>query len=225
MSDTGSDEHGAFAVPDPVDRPVGGGGKRLFDILFASLALAVGLAVIILLAIALKVLSPGPVFLRHERVGFQGRRFECLKFRTMVIDSEARLQAHHATSPDAVREYEILHKLQDDPRVIPGIGNFLRKSSLDELPQFLNVLLGDMSIVGPRPVTEPEIRKYGPASRSYFRAKPGITGLWQVSGRNDLSFSHRVLLDSVYVRRWSFLWDIAIVFRTVKVLATRRGAC
>lgn len=225
MSDISSDQHGAVAVAKDVDRPIGGGGKRLFDVVFASVALVAGLAFIIPLAIALKILSPGPVFFRHERVGFGGRRFECLKLRTMVTNSEARLQAHLATSPDALREYEILHKLQDDPRVIPGIGNFLRRWSLDELPQFVNVLRGEMSIVGPRPVTEPEIRKYGPASRSYFRAKPGITGLWQVSGRNDLTFSHRVLLDSVYVRRWSFLWDIAIMLRTVKVLATRKGAC
>ncbi len=204
--------------------PVGGIAKRLFDILFALVALCVGLIVVIVVAITMMILSPGPVFFRHERIGFGGRPFGCLKFRTMVMDSEEKLRDHLAASPDARREFEVLQKLRDDPRIIPGIGRFLRMTSLDESPQFLNVLCGDMSIVGPRPVTEAEIGRYGFASRCYLRAKPGITGLWQVSGRNDLSFAHRVRLDSVYVRRWSFFWDLAIILRTLKVLSTREGA-
>lgn len=225
MSDTNTGERECRGVATSLRGPIGGMAKRLFDILFSLLAMVPALLIVVIVAIALKVLSPGPLLFRHERIGYKGRRFGCLKFRTMVMDAELRLEAHLAGSPDARREYELLHKLRDDPRIIPGIGSFLRKTSLDELPQFLNVLRGDMSVVGPRPVTAPEIDKYGGASRVYLKAKPGITGLWQVSGRNDLSFSHRVLLDSVYVRKWSFFWDLQIVIRTIRVLVTRRGAC
>lgn len=204
--------------------PLGGRLKRVCDIAFAGAALLASAIVFAVVAALLAIFSPGPIFFRHERIGFGGKRFDCLKFRTMVLDADARLEAHLASNPTARAEFATMRKLRDDPRIVPGIGAFLRKTSLDELPQLVNVLRGEMSLVGPRPVTEAEIEDYGMHRKDYLKVRPGITGLWQVSGRNELSFARRVAIDRVYVRNWSLRSDAAILVRTVKILVTRRGA-
>jgi lipopolysaccharide/colanic/teichoic acid biosynthesis glycosyltransferase len=173
----------------------------------------------------LKVFSPGPLFFFHERIGFKGERFNCIKFRTMVLDAEARLREHLDSDPEARAEYAEKQKLRSDPRIVPGIGRFLRNSSLDELPQFVNVLFGDMSIVGPRPVTTEEVGFYGSQATTYMSTRPGITGLWQVSGRSSLTFVERVRIDATYVRNWSIAQDLKIIFRTVGAMLHGRDAC
>jgi lipopolysaccharide/colanic/teichoic acid biosynthesis glycosyltransferase len=205
-------------------KPLGGVTKRLFDICFSALALAISLPFFAVIAIFVRISSPGPVFFRHERIGFDGVPFKCTKFRTMHLDAAAQLEAHLAADPAARAEFAEFHKLKHDPRIIPVIGTLLRKSSLDELPQFFDVLTGAMSVVGPRPVTPDELVKYGSARRIYKACRPGVTGLWQVSGRNDLSFEQRVAIDKRYVRSWSFRKDLVIIFKTIKVVMCREGA-
>lgn len=207
------------------DRPLGGVFKRLFDIIFSLSALISLAPLLALMMVTLKVAGKGPVFFMHERVGWNGKKFRCIKFRTMIVDGDAVLRNYFANNPDAREEYKRDHKLKNDPRIIPVIGHFLRSTSLDELPQFFNVLRGDMSIVGPRPVIDEELQAYGNTALCYIRTRPGITGLWQVSGRNDLSFAQRVTIDHQYVTKWSFWLDISIIFRTISVLASGKGAC
>lgn len=163
-----------------------------------------------------------PVFV-HERIGFEGRRFRVYKFRTMYIDANERLEELLETSEESRRAWERDYKLKDDPR-ITNIGNFLRKTSLDELPQLINVLKGEMSLVGPRPITEDEIAKYGDYFEYFTAVKPGITGLWQVSGRNDIEYEERIQLDVWYVRNWSIELDIQILIKTVLVVLGRKGS-
>jgi exopolysaccharide production protein ExoY len=180
--------------------------------------------IFLVVAAILRLTCPGPLLFRHERIGFRGQTFSCLKFRTMDVNADAVLEAHLAENPDARAEYELTRKLRRDPRIIPIVGRFLRQTSLDELPQFINVLRGEMSIVGPRPVTLDEFPLYGVVKSSYLSARPGITGLWQVSGRNMLTFQERVTLDARYLGSWSLRWDVVILFRTCVVLLTGRGA-
>ncbi len=156
----------------------------------------------------------GPVIFSHGRVGFNGRMFKCYKFRSMVTDSQRVLEEHLAHNPDAAREWQATQKLRRDPR-ITVFGQMLRKSSLDELPQLFNIVLGDMSCVGPRPVVADELQRYGIFAADYLRTRPGLTGLWQVNGRSNTDYSRRVFLDSQYVRTWSLGGDIAILVRTV----------
>lgn len=220
------DDLNAFAkarADDPSPLPLGGYSKRLFDIVFASLALLMFGGVMIAIAIALKLIEGGPVFFAHQRVGANGKKFPCWKFRTMVQDAEERLAHILATDPVAAAEYINTRKLRNDPRIIPLIGVFLRKTSLDELPQFVNVLMGQMSIVGPRPVTEDEwVQNFG-RQHCYTSARPGITGLWQTSGRNDVSFAERVRMDAAYIRNWSFLRDLQIILRTFSTVCVQRN--
>jgi len=208
-------------------RPVGATpsevARAAFDKLFAAAALLFFAPVILTIAAALLLREGGPVFFTQERVGKGGRRFRCLKFRTMVPDAAERLNQILATDPVARAEWEVSRKLTNDPR-ISCFGNFLRKSSLDELPQFINVLRGDMAIVGPRPIVSEELPLYGDDVVAYLTIKPGITGLWQVSGRSDTTFSERVAMDRRYVSARSFALDLWIVLRTVLVLITRKGA-
>lgn len=164
-----------------------------------------------------------PIFFAHYRVGRGGRLFRCLKFRTMVRDSRERLQHLLATDPAAWAEWERDQKLSKDPR-ITAIGHFLRRTSLDELPQLFNVLAGDMALVGPRPITVPELNRYGVARWHYLNATPGMTGLWQVSGRNDLDYAQRVVLDRRYVESRSLLLDLWILWRTAGVVLQGSGA-
>jgi lipopolysaccharide/colanic/teichoic acid biosynthesis glycosyltransferase len=188
-------------------------GKRLCDILGASLLLVAALPLMLVL-MALVALDGGNPIFAHPRVGLGGRSFRCLKIRTMVLDSEERLRRLLAEDPAAAEEWARDFKLRNDPR-ITRIGRFLRKSSLDELPQLWNVLRGDMSLVGPRPVTEAEMPLYGRHADAYRSVRPGLTGIWQVSGRNDLSFAERVELDRIYAARPSFVRDAQILFMTV----------
>lgn len=203
--------------------PLGGLPKRALDVTIVVLALLLFLPVILLIAMAVAASSPGPLVYKHRRVGFGGREFECLKFRTMVVDGDRVLRDYLARHPSQRAIWQAQRKLDDDPRVT-GIGALLRKSSLDELPQLLNVLRGEMSIVGPRPVVEAELAHYGPSLRHYLAARPGITGLWQVSGRSDTSYHERVCLDRLYVTRWTFLRDLQIILSTVPAVLLSRGA-
>lgn len=196
---------------------------RARDILIALVAIIVLLPVLVLLSIAIWLDSPGPILFVHHRIGRGGRSFPCLKFRTMVVDSDHVLQQTLASSAEARAEWSRDHKLRKDPRVT-RVGVLLRKTSLDELPQLLNIVAGHMSIVGPRPIVRAEIEKYGIYFRNYCSVRPGLTGLWQISGRNDVSYSERVRLDCEYVRTRSLAGDMAILARTVPAVLTSRGS-
>ena len=187
-------------------------GKRSFDIVVASAGL-VATAPLILILILLVWMDGGQPIFGHSRVGRGNRIFKCLKIRSMVIDAEQRLAAILKTDPVAAQEWTTDQKLTNDPRVT-RIGGFLRKSSLDELPQLINVLRGDMSIVGPRPITVAEVERYGSSAASYTAVRPGVTGPWQVSGRNDISFPERVALDVGYVNSHSFFGDASLIAKT-----------
>ena len=189
----------------------------------ALLGLLFVLPLMIAVALAIWVQDRGPVLFAHRRVGRGGKPFYCLKFRSMALDSEARLAELLATDPVARTEWEADHKLRNDPRVTP-LGVFLRKTSLDELPQLFNVLRGEMNLVGPRPIVEAEIVKYGPRFRHYCAVKPGITGLWQVSGRNDVSYRARVAMDTLYARRHSAKLDAWVILATIPAVLARKGS-
>lgn len=203
--------------------PVGGGLKRGFDAAVAAVALVVLSPILLALAAAVKATSPGPVFYGHARVGWNGQAFRCLKFRTMVVEADAALERHLANDPAAAEEWAQTRKLKNDPRVTP-IGKTLRRLSLDELPQFINVLRGDMSLVGPRPVVEAELERFGADVDKYLAARPGITGPWQVSGRSDVSYEERVRFDGDYVEDWSLQRDILIMIMTVPAVVRARGS-
>ena len=197
--------------------------KRALDIVGAGLGLVVLAPFFLIMAMMVRA-DGGPAFFAHQRVGRGGKLFGCLKFRSMVIDSQARLEDLLANDPAARAEWDATRKLKNDPR-ITRIGRFLRSTSLDELPQLINVLRGEMSLVGPRPVQEAEIdRYYGASAAHYMAVRPGITGLWQVSGRSETSYESRVALDVAYVSRPSLLADIAILLRTPVAVLSRRGA-
>jgi exopolysaccharide production protein ExoY len=197
--------------------------KRALDILGAGIGLVLLSPFFLIVALLVRA-DGGPAFFAHQRVGRGGKLFGCLKFRSMVIDSQARLEALLANDPAARAEWEATRKLKNDPR-ITRIGRFLRSTSLDELPQLINVLRGEMSLVGPRPVLEAEIdRYYGAAAAHYMAVRPGITGLWQVSGRSETSYESRVALDVAYVSRPSMIADLAILLRTPVAVLSRRGA-
>jgi exopolysaccharide production protein ExoY len=201
---------------------LGGASKRAFDIVAALIALGLLLPLFCVIALVIKFSDRGPVFYRHRRIGLNGNAFDCLKFRTMVLDSDRALQRHLAVNRDAAEQWRELHKLKDDPRVT-RLGAAMRKTSLDELPQLLNILKGEMSIVGPRPIVVAEMSRYGECIDHYLRARPGLTGPWQVSGRNDVDYASRVALDRDYVEAWSFWRDLAIITRTLRVVVTSRG--
>lgn len=197
--------------------------KRAFDILFASVFGILALPVGLLIAAAIAMDTRGPIFFRHDRVGRGNRPFGLWKFRSMVANADAMLEDFLASHPERRAEWIATHKLKDDPRVT-RVGRFLRRTSLDELPQIWNVLRGDMSMVGPRPIVEGEIQKYGPAFELYSQVSPGLTGLWQVSGRNDTSYAKRTRIDASYIRNWTFREDLSILLRTVFVVLRRHGA-
>ena len=196
--------------------------KRGLDFLGGAILLIALAPVMLVLALLVKC-DGGCALFRHKRIGANGKTFHCLKFRTMCVDAEARLQKLLEESPEARAEWDRDFKLKDDPRVTP-LGAFMRQTSLDELPQLLNVIKGEMSLVGPRPIVAAEAARYGAAFRDYLGCRPGLTGLWQVRGRNDIDYEARVRLDSTYAREWSFVRDIAILVRTVRVVFGRTGA-
>ena len=196
--------------------------KRALDIIGSATMLA--LLSPLLLVIALLVgKDGGQILFGHRRIGAHGRQFRCWKFRSMVPNAEAVLREVLERDPQARAEWEKDFKLRNDPRITP-IGKFLRSTSLDELPQLINVLMGEMSLVGPRPIVADEIARYGAAFHDYTRCRPGITGIWQVSGRNDTGYRQRVHLDQQYARRSTFTGDIAILLRTPVAVLRRSGA-
>nr|WP_250808123.1 exopolysaccharide biosynthesis polyprenyl glycosylphosphotransferase [Neorhizobium tomejilense] len=196
--------------------------KRTFDVAVAGSLLAVLAVPMAVVAVAVAV-DGGAPFFRHQRIGRGGRKFGCLKFRSMRVDAEQKLEEYLTANPSAREAWDRNRKLPDDPR-ITWIGRFIRKSSIDELPQLVNVIKGEMSLVGPRPVTESELDHYGEAGKLYMAVAPGVTGLWQVSGRSDLSYERRVALDAWYVENWSPWHDIAILSKTVPTVLGRGGA-
>jgi Undecaprenyl-phosphate galactose phosphotransferase WbaP len=197
--------------------------KRSFD-----LALSLGVAVLIspmifILCIAVRLSSTGPIFYGQTRIGKNKKPFNIWKFRSMVVDADAVLSAHLAEDAALREEWERDHKLKKDPRVT-WVGRWLRKTSLDELPQIWNVICGDMSLVGPRPIVQCEVEKYGQTFIQYLRVTPGVTGLWQISGRNDTTYELRTRIDDYYVRNWSLSLDIYILIRTFKTICLSEGA-
>ena len=196
--------------------------KRLFDTSVAALLLVLLSPLMLLIAIVLKR-EGGSVLFAHQRIGKNGRKFDCYKFRSMVPNAEQQLQSLLQHNAHLKAEWDKEHKLKDDPR-ISRMGDFLRRTSLDELPQLFNVLKSEMSLVGPRPIVEDELQKYGLDKSYYLMVRPGMTGLWQVSGRNDVDYETRVYLDAWYVKNWSLWYDLAILFKTVKVVFGRNGA-
>jgi Undecaprenyl-phosphate galactose phosphotransferase WbaP len=197
--------------------------KNLLDCLLTLLILIFAAPLVLLIALAIKIDSPGPVFYTQRRVGRGGAEFRAWKFRSMVSDADTILAQYLATHPGLLAEWEQNHKLRVDPRVT-RVGKFLRRSSLDELPQLWNVIRGEMSLVGPRPIVREEIPRYGKYFDLYTSVKSGLTGLWQVSGRSETSYAERVAFDTFYIRNWSVWMDLYILFRTIGVLCLRTGA-
>ena len=195
--------------------------KRSGDILFSLTVLTLGSPVFLALALLVKISSRGPVFYVQQRVGRDYRSFGCIKFRTMRRDADRILSRLLSESADLQEEFRNDFKLRNDPR-ITRLGRFLRRSSLDELPQFLNVLLGEMSLVGPRPIVRQELPRYGDLMEEVLAVRPGLTGLWQVSGRNNLSYDERVALDLRYARHRSVWMDLSIIARTIGVMLDPR---
>ena len=174
------------------------------------------------IAIAIKLTSRGPIFFGHRRFGRENRPFQMLKFRTMVVDADKILASYLETHPEERVEWQRHQKLRNDPR-ITEVGKWLRRYSLDELPQLLNVFAGQMSLVGPRPIMEAEILRYGHSYGVYTRVLPGITGLWQVSGRNNTTYDQRIDFDEYYVCNWSIWLDLYILIRTIRVVSQQRA--
>ena len=198
--------------------------KRVFDILFSASVLLFLSPLYLLIALLIKTNSKGKVFYNQKRIGRGGKPFNCYKFRTMYSDADERLNMILCEDRARKTEWELKHKLTDDPRITP-IGIFLRKTSLDELPQFWNVIRGDLSVVGPRPVVQEEINKhFGVKAYKILSIRPGITGLWQVSGRNDISYEERVKLDEDYIDKHSMLLDMKLILKTLPVMLVRKGA-
>ncbi len=203
-------------------RPTWRDAKATSDVLTAGVLLLVLVPVFAVIAVLVKC-DGGPIFYAHTRIGAGGRRFGCMKFRSMSQDSDAILARILRDDPERAQEWAATQKLRDDPRVT-RIGALLRKTSLDEIPQLLNVLLLDMSLVGPRPIVEKEMTHYGLNIEYYLKVRPGITGLWQVSGRSDTTYAQRVQLDSWYVNNWTPWEDFLIICKTVPAVLNRRGA-
>ena len=212
-----ADTHNDLRFTSGVTAPIGLASKRIIDIVIALTGIVLLAPLLIICFVATVVTSPGPALFRHRRVGFNGRYFDCLKFRTMVTDAPERLRQLLESNPIAAAEWAANRKLRYDPR-ITAIGAILRKSSLDELPQLFNVLRGEMSIVGPRPVTEEELVRYSDSVGAYLACRPGITGLWQVSGRSTTTYCKRVACDTFYARNWSIALDAKILIVTVPSL-------
>jgi lipopolysaccharide/colanic/teichoic acid biosynthesis glycosyltransferase len=223
--DTNSVTYASRSPDEPVAAIVSQGFDliRLADVTIALLVLIALAPLMIIIALSIRLTDSGKVLFRHERVGRSGKRFDCLKFRTMCEDSDEILANHLASNPAARIEWDSTFKLTRDPRV-SLLGFLLRKTSMDELPQLINVLRGDMSLVGPRPVVAQELLQYGKYMCYYLRVRPGITGLWQVSGRNNTTYRRRIACDVIYVRTYGLAANLGIMFRTVRVVLLGRGA-
>lgn len=219
----GAGEIGVTRIAMPSGEGADAAATRALDIVVALGGLIFLFPLLLVIGLCTFVADPGPIFFAQRRIGLGGKRFRCYKFRTMATDAEARLQELLRTDPEAKAEWDRDHKLRNDPRII-GIGGFLRKSSLDELPQLFNVLRGDMSIVGPRPIVEAEVVRYGRYFRHYCTVRPGITGLWQISGRNDVSYRRRVAFDVAYSRSRSFVLNCKIITFTIPSVLLAKGS-
>ncbi|MEL7128140.1 MAG: sugar transferase [Pseudomonadota bacterium] len=214
-----SDAHSQNAIT--AEMPV---GKRILDLLIAVPALFVLSPFMLIVGLLIKLQDGGPTFFIHERRGENGMPFLCMKFRTMRTDAEAVLAHILATNPDMAAEWEANQKFRRDPR-ITAFGHFLRKTSLDELPQLLNIIRGEMSVVGPRPIVEDEVKRYGEYIAQYDAMRPGVTGLWQVSGRSETTYDERVQMDVQYFENMSVQEDLRILFLTIPAVLSSRGAC
>jgi undecaprenyl-phosphate galactose phosphotransferase len=175
------------------------------------------------IALAIRLDSPGPVLFAHSRIGQNGKYFYCYKFRSMAANAREMLTQLLQDNPELQQEWQHHYKIKNDPR-ITRVGDFLRKTSLDELPQLLNVLKGEMSLVGPRPITDQEAPYFGNHIENYYLVRPGLTGLWQVSGRSEMDYQRRVSLESWYVRNWSLWTDITLILRSIAVVLLKDGA-
>ncbi len=216
--------HSAVSRRSPRQQPtLAQRGTRLFDVLFALSLLIVALPALLVVAVLLQIDSPGRLFFVQRRIGKGGVAFNCLKFRTMCEDADAVLAHHLAQHPQAKAEWDADFKLRDDPR-ITRFGAIVRKFSIDEFPQLINILRGEMAVVGPRPIVPAEIERYRRSYVDYCAVKPGLTGMWQVSGRNDTSYNRRVALDRFYVRNKSIWFDLRIVAMTVPAVLGARGS-
>ncbi|QFY61034.1 sugar transferase [Rhizobium grahamii] len=211
------------AVHERVFPPTGGFAKRAFDVSAACLGLLLLSPILLMVMLLVKLSDKGPAFYGHRRIGHNGQEFRCLKFRTMVTDGDRVLQDYLRNNPQAMDEWRSTRKLQNDPRVT-AVGTVLRKLSLDELPQLFNIIRGEMSIVGPRPVVRDELEMYEHAAVYYLQSRPGLTGLWQISGRNDVSYAARVAFDTHYVENWSLVRDVVIIARTIPAVCAQRGS-
>lgn len=197
--------------------------KRCFDLILTVVGGIVILPICVFIGLLIYIDSPGPIIYKQTRIGQDGREFNFYKFRSMIVNAESVLQDYLITNRDAFREWQSNYKLKKDPRVTK-IGKFLRKTSLDELPQLWNVLIGDMSLVGPRPLLPNEIERYGEYMEDYKFVPPGITGIWQVSGRSDTTFEERALMDSWYIHNWSIWIDLVYLMKTIIVVIKGKGA-
>ena len=197
--------------------------KRVFDLLFTICGGLCILPFLLVIAVMVAVDNKGNVIFAHRRIGRDGKEFKCYKFQTMIPNAQEALEKYLAENPEARKEWEESFKLTDDPRVTK-LGSILRKTSLDEMPQLWNVIKGDMSLVGPRPIVAKEIERYGEYFREYAMVPPGITGMWQASGRSDTTYEERVEMDTWYVRNWSVWIDLMYLFKTVKIVFTGKGA-
>lgn len=212
----GIKSQGRFIAHDPIE-------MRILDVIGSALLILAFAPLMVFIALAIIITDPGPALFKQRRIGKNGKPFDCYKFRTMVIDAEDRLDALLASDPAARAEWERDQKLRRDPRVV-GIGSFLRKSSLDELPQLWNVLKGDMSMVGPRPILPDESLRYGKYLAFYCAVRPGITGLWQISGRNDVSYRRRIAFDVIYARKGKVADNLKILALTVPSVLASKGS-
>jgi len=197
--------------------------KRFLDLAVVIIGGLFILPLLLIIAVLVKVSSPGPVLYGHKRLGMNGKYFTAYKFRSMVIDAHERLQKLFESNPEIKKEWDKNHKLQNDPRVT-AIGRFLRRTSMDEFPQLINILKGEMSLVGPRPIVDEEVSKYGEDFNWVFSVKPGMTGMWQVSGRSEADYAARVLYDTYYLQSWSVWLDIWILFMTIGAVLRGKGA-
>ncbi len=222
MRDIPDADYVAFQNANPENR-VSSAFKRGTDIILALIGLIFLSPAMLIIAIAVRLVDGGPILFRHTRIGRNGKSFKCVKFRSMEIDAEEKLPRLLNDSPKARAEWRANQKIENDPRVT-RFGKFLRKTSLDELPQLVNVLRGEMAIVGPRPIVESEIDKYGEFFPYYCRVRPGLTGLWQVSGRSATTYEERVELDVKYVTEWSYLGDLKIMALTIPAVLKSDGA-
>jgi lipopolysaccharide/colanic/teichoic acid biosynthesis glycosyltransferase len=196
---------------------------RLMDISFSILGLLFLLPALFVVALLVKSYDNGPILYKQTRIGLNGKTFGCYKFRSMRTDSAERLAQILATSPEAKAEWDRDHKFKNDPRITP-IGRFIRKTSLDEFPQLWNVIKGEMSLIGPRPIVACEVKKYAKSFRYYTSTKPGISGMWQVSGRNETTYSRRVALDRLYAKKYGVLIYLYILVATIPAVLFQKGS-